>query len=1129
MKYKVKITKQPRYDVGGGTKVAKKDAPKIKVDAFGIATDQYGNKYYKPHGSTTYKLDPNQGGYWSHVASVNSGWNESDYKNQEIAKLKELLPWNNSTSDKYSIWEELGALGRTPANALNATLSGNYEPFSVSRRRLSDSKFNPNSGKGVALDVFTDPMIFPEIPEFLAKQSWRGLKYVAPILADHAALAAKYVGNKAKIAGELALKYGKKTADYVVKYAPELYDKVSRFKYALNKGQNQIDNQNDEYQKAVLQYSNPQQNPVNYQQDAFAQQNAQEINQQPSPSNYQQQLQKLQQLRSFTQQPVTQQSAAPQVDPNIVHPSSYRKSGNIVNNPVTKAPNVQQQYSNDDEQPLQYKGGNRSSLVDLLKYNGIDSSMAAREKLAEDTYGINDYTGTYDQNVKLKSLLENKKQAGGAQDAQQQIIQAVAQMLQQGASPEQVMQQLMQKGMPKEMTQQVVQMVMQQMQGQQQGPQEEQMEPQMAYGGQMGYGLDLGARRLWMNQDDDKGSEVTDSIEEVPREQANIEAEGGETALIPYKGDGTYIHKKIKGNRHTEGGVPLNVPEGTFIYSDTKKMKLGGPVLQMFGKSEKSTKKFTPATLAKQYNIDKYRAILNNPKSDPIVMRTAQLMIQNYEKKLAQLALVQESKKGFPQGIPEVARDYYQQMQQMQQAEQGGQSVALLNQSQQQGEQPQAMYGGFRYGGGLDRYQGDVKGSEVRSYNGVDYSPAPTNFNPNLADDFTASKPENEGYTYYNKPGAEGVAGTAVPQGIRGRIDPNSWKYAVDKYAPQGATLEDLKNAGHLSAVNDPNVQAYWQQRYKAKSTGTPAQNYYTRDATQIPALTNPYQNPAVFGNIQPIALPTVVGQPATNSTKTDDGSTSSSKFMGVPYAWNTPDKLGMLNSLINWAGVKRSTPFESTKKLDTAESYYKNDTGALAANAGQMNAARQAAAMLAGPAARHSFNAGEYGANAANIIGQYANENVGIANQAAQQVAAINNQQMEFDAQRAKRLYDAGVIDEQQYQNAIREARAATLKSYAQGYTNASTLYNLNKTTADDYIIDPRSGLLRFNPSGGKENFMAKQTGAIDINSLRKAFPKADDNTLARIYASMYNSRSNKRRKSNQSSNDYGYDDDFT
>lgn len=187
--------------------------------------------------------------------------------------------------------------------------------------------------------------------------------------------------------------------------------------------------------------------------------------------------------------------------------------------------------------------------------------------------------------MKRGGRVSHQSQGGGAQQQIMQIIQAFAQM--QGVDPKKIMQQLQQMK-PQEQQQALQQMVQAVQQGQQQAqqqgpqeeqmegvqghnPQEEQMEPQMAYGGQMGYGLDLGARRLWMNQNSDDNSEVTDSIEEVPREQANIEAEGGETALIPYKGDGTYLHKKIKGNRHTEGGVPLNVPEGTFIYSDTKK------------------------------------------------------------------------------------------------------------------------------------------------------------------------------------------------------------------------------------------------------------------------------------------------------------------------------------------------------------------------------------------------------------------------------------------------------------------------------------------------------------------------------------------------------------------------------
>jgi hypothetical protein len=152
---------------------------------------------------------------------------------------------------------------------------------------------------------------------------------------------------------------------------------------------------------------------------------------------------------------------------------------------------------------------------------------------------------------------------------------------------------------------------------------------------------------------------VSKYITAVPREEANLEAEGGETVYGDINGDGIPEHKIIKGPRHSGGGVPLNLPDDTFIYSDFRGMNIKDPVLLAhFGKGSKGKKSFTPAQLAKQYDIDKYRKILQDPNSDNIDIRTAELMIGNYNKKLAALALVQESQKGFPQGIPAVAKPY---------------------------------------------------------------------------------------------------------------------------------------------------------------------------------------------------------------------------------------------------------------------------------------------------------------------------------------------------------------------------------------------------------------------------------------------------------------------------------------
>jgi hypothetical protein len=156
-----------------------------------------------------------------------------------------------------------------------------------------------------------------------------------------------------------------------------------------------------------------------------------------------------------------------------------------------------------------------------------------------------------------------------------------------------------------------------------------------------------------------KNISVANTISAVPRNQANLEAEGGETVYGDINGDGMAEHLVIKGPRHSSGGVPLNLPDDTFIFSDTRSMRLKDPnMLAQFGKSVKKGQSYTPAELAKQYDLSKYRKMLQDPESGDLERKTAEIMIRNYTMKLGALALAQESKKGFPQGIPEVARPY---------------------------------------------------------------------------------------------------------------------------------------------------------------------------------------------------------------------------------------------------------------------------------------------------------------------------------------------------------------------------------------------------------------------------------------------------------------------------------------
>lgn len=609
------------------------------------------------------------------------------------------------------------------------------------------------------------------------------------------------------------------------------------------------------------------------------------------------------------------------------------------------------------------------------------------------------------------------KQNGGeqVQNDEQQIIEVVKAYAQKtGVDPKTILLQL-QKMQPNEQ-QQALQEMYAAVSNQQENMQSEEEMEIAEYGGQMGHALDLGSRRLYMNQNEEKT--LNDHIKEVPREEANIEAEKGETIITPYKG-GKY-HFKIGGKKHSQGGTPLNVPEGSFVFSDTPKMRLGGDVLKVFGKSDKTDKKYTPAQLAKQYDINKYQTILNNPRADAIMKRTAQLMIDNYNTKLSQLAIAQEGKKGFPQGIPEIAKEYYNKINNIQ--EQG---------DEMQEEMPVAMDGmGFKYGGLLKKYQGDIEGSEVKK----EYV-----FNPYA---YNWLKNENDmreaGSKYYQQ---------SFP------FDQNNLNLSVP--------IPEFN-----SEIDNPENYINFEQSNGKKNL--PVES------------SNPTAN--LISNAQNAAL-------KVKSLNND----SDNNVDKIPYGWTTPDKLGLLNSAYNLASIKKATPWEPVAKLKSPEVTYYDPTQELSENAANAYATQQAYNMLSGPQARYLNLSGNTAKNVSQIMSKYAGMNVPLANQASQQQTQIANQQMQFDTERAKRLYDAGVIGEQQYQNAVRQARLALLQSFAQGHENAANLYNISKTQSPYFGIDPKTGTIKFHSSKAMKDFFTKEKEGYSTN-YESAWKKAQE-----------------------------------
>jgi len=204
------------------------------------------------------------------------------------------------------------------------------------------------------------------------------------------------------------------------------------------------------------------------------------------------------------------------------------------------------------------------------------------------------------------------------------------------------------------------------------------------------------------------------SLSSVPREIANIEAEGGETVLTKLSDNGEFGLYNIKGPRHTSGGVPMYLPEQSFVFSDTKAMKFKKNELAEFGIESK--KSMTPAAISKKYKLNEFIGAMNEDDVDPIKLKSAELMLEKNQKGLSKLAFAQELKKQFSDGIPATSHPYLiskgidpikftQQVEEANKQKASMEAIAstspqkleqmmmLQNMMQQAGQMPEASYG----------------------------------------------------------------------------------------------------------------------------------------------------------------------------------------------------------------------------------------------------------------------------------------------------------------------------------------------------------------------------------------------------------------------------------------------------
>ena len=226
-----------------------------------------------------------------------------------------------------------------------------------------------------------------------------------------------------------------------------------------------------------------------------------------------------------------------------------------------------------------------------------------------------------------------------------------------------------------------------------------------------------------------------------PRSVSVLEAEKGETLVR--KGTNSTIPElfTIGGKRHSEGGTPLGPEKATpdsFIFSDTKAMKIKDEdTLKSFGFTAKKGG-YTPAAISKKFDLNskELREGLYS-ETDPLRKSTAILMADNYISNLGKLALVQEAKKGFPQGVPEIAKPYMEKV--------GLDPTQFLPPSPEEG-MAMAMYGGIpraQIGRSVSSVSNNVSADPYRKYPHI-HSTSDQLYNQEIQKYMAAQKADNE-------------------------------------------------------------------------------------------------------------------------------------------------------------------------------------------------------------------------------------------------------------------------------------------------------------------------------------------------------------------------------------------------
>lgn len=624
------------------------------------------------------------------------------------------------------------------------------------------------------------------------------------------------------------------------------------------------------------------------------------------------------------------------------------------------------------------------------------------------------------------------------------------------------------------------------------------------------------------------GYETKRNLPESP--DPDIIVEKQEQIIGDFDGDGRQELMGVNTGTHDSGDDQgVSVPDGSFVFSDTKSLTIDLPYgIMSNGKdaeayaATKNGKKAaekgmlygykdfgasgpaTPAQLAKKYDLQKMSAIIEDPKKDTLAKNTAKLMYENYMNKLTQLADTQESMKAVKKAkqgdvepemeMDEMVSDEMQQEQMEQMGEMGA--------------------GGYAY-----KMQSGGSKARVSSSN---MAPAPRV----PLKSYTPIVPVIP-FQIGEREKAEAARRAAME--AADAQDRANMRYVVgtDPYSlstpPLSRTVvaDPLRAYGILpptyvsSGDEDTDVPAATTVTGTAPATGTGKKRVMVTGtpstATGQTGIEKVEMNPLVPTTIKPIGLnrnqledgrvynvvgtsfqvdpwqdhhPQEVDMTALGAYEPviPKGSTRLNKFLvgardtakTVGKALSNPDVLGDIALAAKVAGIKKYKPWEPPVVSVMPKAAYLSPERELAYNAEMAAMAGYTGDQIGNTRIAGAIRRGAQGqalTNAANILGKTYNGNVGIYNQFETLANNLANETLEKQRERAGRLNYDTFMANQMYRNQINDALNATVK---RAYEKENEERNIATANLNNkYWHYDKRGFPVWNYEGAREKYL--------------------------------------------------------